>query len=418
MRIFIFELKKLWNWRILLVIAAFGVITWFAFLADILDSYESLKTHGIYGAYQTEMFKLYGETLEPHEWNDFNIQKKYADIYTAGDTIIAAEPLFAKYDIATFSEFIAWYESESYWVFVDGSILVNGVLTPENQDRMDMQDALYGVYEGVTLDEWYSSPLVMLGCLRTLEDRYTNQQEHLDIYTLNDLRPAVVRAAERLSATGNNSLINGYLMQEFSLHAAVTGVFALVSIMILIIPLLIIDRSRKINLLQYSSAVGRKIFRVQFSAAIISAIVLSGILTVVSFAVFLSRTAEYWNTSIMSLGGNGMWMYDVTFGQYVIFLGGMIISACVGTACFAFILARFSANIVTVMIKSVPVGAALAAILALSVNMAFSYNNIVFNQVFVGRVDMSEVVICGAMGVIGVIAGGLVVRWERWVDLG
>jgi len=416
-RIFMFELKKLWNWRILLVIAAFGVITWFAFLADVLDSYESLKTHGIYGAYQTEMFKLYGETLEPDEWDDFNIQKKYADIYAAGDAIIAAEPLFAEYGIETFSEFIELYESESYLVLVDGSPLVNGELTPENQDRMDMQNMLHGAHEGVTLDEWYSSPLVMLGCLRTVEGRYTNQQEYLDIYSLYDMRPAVVRAAERLSITGNNSLINGHLMQEFSLHAAVTGVFALVAVMILIIPLIIIDRSRMINLLQYSSAVGRKVFRVQFSAAVISAIVLSGILTVVSFAVFISRAAEYWNVSIMSLGGGVMWMYDVTFGQYVIFLGGMIISVCIGTACFAFVLARFSANIVTVMIKSVPVGAALAAILALSANRAFSHYNIVFNQVFVGRFDMPEVVMCGAIGALGVLAATLVVKREKRIDV-
>jgi len=416
-RIFIFELKKLWNWRILLVIAAFGVITWFAFLADVLDSYESLKTHGIYGAYQTEMFKLYGETLEPDEWDDFNIQKKYADIYAVGDAIIAAEPLFAEYGIETLSEFIEWHESESYWVLVDGSMLVGGELTPENQARMDMQDVLHGTHEGVTLDEWYSSPLVMLDCLRTVEGRYTNQQEHLDIYTQNDMRPAVVRAAERLSVTGNNSLINGHLMREVSLHAAITGVFALVAVMILIIPLIIIDRSRMINLLQYSSAVGRKIFRIQFSAAGISTIVLSGVLTVMSFAVFLSRTAEYWNASIMSLGGDGMWMYDVTFGQYVIFLGGMIISACVGTACFAFVLARFSANIVTVMIKSIPVGAALAAILVLSADRAFSCNNIVFNRVFVGRFDMPEVVMCGAIGTLGVLAAALVVRREKRIDV-
>ena len=77
----------------------------------------------------------------------------------------------------------------------------------------------------------------------------------------------------------------------------------------------------------------------------------------------------------------------------------------------------FSANIVTVMIKSVPVGAAFAAILALSANRAFSYNNIVFNQVFVGRVDMPEVIVCGVLCLLGIIAAAVVTSREKRVDV-
>ena len=61
MRILLYELKKLWNWRILALIAVIGALTWFAFLSEALRSYDSLTTHGIYGSYQNEMFTLYGE---------------------------------------------------------------------------------------------------------------------------------------------------------------------------------------------------------------------------------------------------------------------------------------------------------------------------------------------------------------------
>jgi len=417
-RIFICELRKLWNWRVLLVIAAFGVITWFAFFTDILNDYESLKTHGMYSAYQTEMFKKYGETLEPEEWEDFDIKQQYAVVYAAGDDIIAEEPIFAKYGVESFSGFLEWYESGNYWVEVDGFIVLSGgELTPENQDRMDMLDALNCVSDGYTLDEWYNSPMVLLQSLRALEDRYTNQQLYLDIYTMNDTRPAVVRAAERLKASDNNSLLNGYLLGSFSLHAAVTGVFALISVMVLIIPMLIIDRSRNIHLLQYSSAVGRKLFRTQFFTTLISTIALSGLLTVLLFAPFIARSAEYWNAGVMSLGGDGMWMYDISYGQYVLILGGMIVAACTGAACLAFILARFSANIVTVMIKSVPVAAALATVLVLSTYRAFSNNNIVFNQVFAGESDMPEVIVCGLLCLSGLFAAAVVMQREKRVDV-
>jgi hypothetical protein len=76
--VFLLELKKIWNWRILLTIAALCVLTWLAFLRDFQDSYDSLLAHGSYGAYQTQMFERYGATLEPDELADFDIPEKKA----------------------------------------------------------------------------------------------------------------------------------------------------------------------------------------------------------------------------------------------------------------------------------------------------------------------------------------------------
>lgn len=74
MRILLYELKKLWNWRILALIAVIGALTWFAFLSEALRSYDSLTTHGIYGSYQNEMFTLYGEFTIVFE----KLEKKYS----------------------------------------------------------------------------------------------------------------------------------------------------------------------------------------------------------------------------------------------------------------------------------------------------------------------------------------------------
>lgn len=55
MRILLYELKKLWNWRVLALIAAIGALTWFAFLSEALRSYDSLTTYGIYGSFSIKM---------------------------------------------------------------------------------------------------------------------------------------------------------------------------------------------------------------------------------------------------------------------------------------------------------------------------------------------------------------------------
>jgi hypothetical protein len=329
------------------------------------------------------MFRLYGDTLEPDELADFNIPQKIADIDLYFDNVIANEPVFTKYGINNFAEFKNREQNDSSlfgYEVTDAAIV---------KDTTIMNDAIYGGAQYETIKEWYNSPIIRRGCLLALEHRYTNQQTRLDVYVEHDLRPLVARVAERLLATGNNSLINEYLMTEFSLYAAVTGVFVIVTVLLLVIPMLIVDRSRGINLLQYSSTTGRKILRIQFGATLVSAFILSVVLTAVSFTPFIALAGEYWNASIMSLGNSGMWLYDITFGQSAFIFAGMITALSIGASCVAFILARFSTNIVNVMIKAVPVGAALSAVCAFALYYSLSYNNMIFNQVFRGRFDMA-----------------------------
>jgi hypothetical protein len=180
----------------------------------------------------------------------------------------------------------------------------------------------------------------------------------------------------------------------------------------------IIDET--ISIMQYLSTIGRRIFKYQFAATIVSTFMLSIILIAAAYIPYLvSGAGNYWEAHIMSYifsYGREMQLYNITFGQYVLVLAGMILALSVGTACFTFILARFSANIV-MMIKAVPVGVAVAGIVALSVNMALSSNNIIFNTIFRGRFDAPEIIVCVLVAIAGVIAAVVVTTREKNSDL-
>lgn len=415
MRIFAYEMKKIWNWKVLLVIATFALLTWFALLNEGLHGFESSTRHGTYGAFQTEMFELYGDTLEPDELADFNFSQRFAEVAAAADVIVAREPVFAKYGITNFMEYLEWRNDSAFWSQIDW---VDPIHDELSADLFAMRSALHQeTPDGITVEELFASPMVRWNNLQALEWRYVNYQMLLDPFIEYDSRPVVVRAARELLESGNNSLIADHLPLDFSTHATITGIFTIIALFILITPLLIVDRSRKINHLQYSSAVGRKILRTQFVATIISALVLSVVLVVVSFIPYLMVTGEFWNTSIFFSGVQFFMLYDITFGQYVFLLAGMIITLCVGAACFAFTLARISSNIVNVMIKAVPAGVALAAIMVLSGNMALSAHNLIFTDVFRGRIDMPEVIVCGVIGVIGVIVATIITEMEKRFDV-
>jgi hypothetical protein len=341
------------------------------------------------------MFRLYGNTLEPEELVDFDFPGKIAAVEAELDTIITVEPIFAKYGITNFEEYTYWMNTAR----VDDTV---------QEDWLIMRSAL---------NDGNDSPEIRKQYLRRLKEKYTDYSIWLETIIQHDSRPVVVRAAETLLATGNSSLINEYLTGQFSTYAATAGFFIVIVVIIFVMPLVAIDRSGKINYLQYSSAVGRKIMRFQFSATITGAFILSAVLTALSFAPFLALAGGYWNTSIMVNSIQGVWLYNITFGQYVFILAGMIIASCAGAACVAFILSRFSVNLTAVMVKAIPAGVAFAAAAATAVSMALSANNIVFTQVFQGRINAPEVIVCGVIGVVGVMAATVVAVREKEREL-
>lgn len=411
MRMFTYELKKLWNWRIFALIAAFAVLVWFAFLSEALSSYDSLSTHGIYGSYQKEMFERYGVALDPEELADYDIPGKKAAIYSELDAIIASEAIFVEHEIRNYEEYLAFSNpdhdsmSEADWESFSATIA-------------QMQSKLSLDSESQTLDEWYASPRIQLQTLDALENTYVDYEASLRSYIALDGRPVVVRSAEKILQTRNASLIPAYLGREFSLYAAVVGVFSIVAVIVLVAPLLATDRMKKMNLVQYSSTIGRRILGIQLAATAVSALALSLLLIIAAYTPFLlSGAVDYWNASILSFTSSDMMLYNLTFGQYAIILAGMILVFSVGAGCFTFILARFSTNIMTMLIKTVPVGVAVAGIAGLTLNMAFSYNNIVFSTIFGGRWNAPETVVCVVVAAVGILATAVVTMREKRVDV-
>ena len=110
-------------------------------------------------------------------------------------------------------------------------------------------------------------------------------------------------------------------------------------------------------------------------------------------------------------------LYNITFGQYVLILAGMTIALSVGTACFAFTVARFSENIMMMLIKAVPVGVAVAGISIILISMTLTDNNLIFNAIFRGRIDAPEVILCGFVAVIGLVVGIIISIREKHVDV-
>lgn len=410
MRLLIYELRKIWNWRILTIIGVMGVLVWFAFLKDSLDSYDSLTTHGIYGSYQNEMFENYGNILDSKELAAYDIPGKKTEVMKELNDIIAKESIFKENNIANYEEYVIFQEGIS--------------IDDENETKiLEILSIMQGKLENnaESLENFISSPLNRLHSITALEGTYVNYKDFLQTRYINDdNRPVVIQAANNILDINNGNLIRYDLTSNFAHYVAVIGVYSLISIIILIAPFLSMDRMWRVNLIQYSSKVGRKIFSIQFVVTIISALLLSILLIVLAYIPFMANGAiDYWDASIMGFhpGSGGLQLYDITFGQYACALAGIVILFTVCVASFTFVMARFSQNIIVMMMKTVPLCIAIAGLFVISVNGAFSDENMIFNLLFQGKVQFSEVLFSTIIAIIGFVAVSYLAKREKHVDV-
>ena len=137
-----------------------------------------------------------------------------------------------------------------------------------------------------------------------------------------------------------------------------------------------------------------------------------------SVPLIAAGISDYAHASIQSFTYFEMGLYDIPFGRYALVLAGMIVLSCAASAGFAFILAKCSANLITMLIKLVPTGIALSGLAALAISRAFSFDNPLFSDVLLGRVAMPEPILCAVLAGIGLAGALWVARREKKADVG
>jgi hypothetical protein len=414
-RWFFWELRKIWNLRIFAAVAVIAALFALAFLLSAISGYNSLTVHGSFGEYQSAMYAKYGATLEPEELVDFDIEGKKAAVIAEADAIIAQHEVFAENGISNYDEYCVFSETDRDELF-DG-------MPPTVRDEYaeaDAQMQLAFMAGDNSLDAWYRSPVSRLQHLDALERYYVDYENEITTWLNLQVgdETAVTGVLEKIVDTRNAGLVNDYLASSFSMYTAAVGVLAIIVISLLVAPMITTDRARGIVMLQYSSKAGRKLFAVQFAATVLSATVVSTVMCALSFIPWLSTdAARYLGDDLLHFGLWGTFMLDITFGQYVMLLYGLVLAFCVATSAAVFVLARYSNSIISLMLKAVPLVAAVSVLCTCAVNSAFIDSSWLFTEVFNSAVRAPEVWVCAVVTAATLCCAVCVIVRERRIDL-
>ena len=79
------------------------------------------------------------------------------------------------------------------------------------------------------------------------------------------------------------------------------------------------DNKNKVNYLQYSSKLGRKLFNKKIIASVIGSFIIATMQLAILFVVYrTNNTYMFWDCSINSAISDMASWYDITFGQYIV----------------------------------------------------------------------------------------------------
>lgn len=364
MRLLLQELRKIWRPGILAVLVLLGALYYHTFLSFEIQYFPN----GIYDAAQLELAAgwaaRYGPTIEPAELAGLKLQREEAA--EAFRKAVAARPECAGAGITDYESYLA-YRDETYQAAER-----NGGQVDMERERLIQQTA-------------GSTNYALLQELDTFLRMYAQQEAgipaHLGYRGEDDppeLRRLSLARADSVAAGGwRHGFLPIGVLDATGNYCRGLAVWMLLSTVLLLSPVLVRDRLSRMRSLQWASRQGRRILTVQMAAALLSGCLLPALNLAVFGGIFLgcNGVLAFKDCGLFSVWALQIPWFDWTYGQYLLALGGVLSAlslAAAGLTCF---LSRFSAHYVAMLLKALPLFAALTGCSRLLLTEPFFLGN-------------------------------------------
>lgn len=390
MRMVWYELRKIWNSRILLVVALLCTLFYWLFMSFYIDFFPNGHPAIEEFEYSNELLDRYGPTLEEDEYVEFisaNREKVIAEM----ERYIKSNPVFAKVGISSYEDYErvdkkqnpTEAETEALWtLFGKESNFVRFKL--QTIEWIENQYREYPRYVSELMSE------------------ATNQKE---IDRLN----AILETKEY------TNIMEWEVYENTVGYTVYLAILSILAVFVLVSPLIVTDRARNVHLLQYSSKHGRKILQKQLLAVLLSAFMLTTLLILIFGAIYSTNgTWVFWHSGMTSFLNGPIFLFDITYGQYIVLYIVLLYTLCLGTAAMAFLFSRFSRNLITLILKLMPMFAVLTVLCLYVFNDPFSMNNSLYKAL--GMIGI-EPLVCGGVFIVFLAVSLYFVRREKEVEV-
>lgn len=393
MRVILNEIKKIWNFRILCILAVICVLFFIMLMEFEVTAYRKSHSNSESIFYCEELMRLYGPSITEEEMTEFVAEERERLLLEA-EQYIREMPIFANVGIKSYEDLMVFRDSvDDEWTQEESD--ANDTLFRENCDYVGFR---------IQALEYLESCIGYLPRYVSGEWTYWNFNER-------DME----RLREMVENGENLGIICVDTFDSTIRYTVRLAILLMLGTLVLVSPLLTSDRHSKIHYLQFSSRKGRKLIYGQLTAMVLSSVVLTTLMLLVFCGIFsLNGTGVFWNTYIGSDFNYMFPVFRLTYGQYILIIIALMYILTMGTAMLAFVLSRFSHNLITLVIKLIPAFTMLAYLCVLIFDRIFHMGHTLYKLT---QVVGTEAYICCIISAIALMAALWVSRREKRVDI-
>lgn len=380
MTIILNELKKIFNLKSILLLIIITLIMYFLFIEFNITNFPNGRPLlDIYNIF-VDMKDSYGEFMDEEEFKDFKI--KYEEAKKEADEYIQSREDFSKLGITNYDEFIGMDENNT---------------TNEEFEKL-RDDVIFKKRIDVFWELPYRESYIRA---------YENREEYILNRVENEKQEARIR--DILEKGLETSVFTDVVFSNYNELIKPLAMTILLSVMFMITPIYFIDNKDKINYLQYTSKMGRDIFKKKIIAGLSATFIITTLQFICFFGIYsLNNVSMFFNCNINSIYNIIISWYDLTFIQYIILT---VIGVYILTSVFALIsmvVSSIGQNYITLIGIQLPIALFTFKVL---LNYLLHYmTSISYPKYFL-------VILYIALTLIGTIS--MMIRWkkERKVDI-
>ena len=321
MIIFFQELKRIFNWKLLILLVPVTFIIYFLFIEWEVRYFPNGRPAGDIDLLTREMVSNYDPAyVTEDDLQDFEAQ--YKNDISRADEFIKNDQRAQDLGVSSYSEVWNGRDDEQIDSFYTDIIF---------NDNHEAQDLFWRIEAGEYIVESGQDFTYFLENSKNdprTKERVTdiqNQDEHMSILPDHVL-----------------SHLNQYMIQITRL--------ILVSLLIVLAPVFIRDRKQNLLELQYSSKVGRKTFLIKASAVLTAAFIIITAWLIIWISVYLQfDTLVFGEGRLNSYLNSSLFWYNLSFNNYFIIMIVAVYLLCLCFTTWIIVVSRFSVMYFTLL---------------------------------------------------------------------
>lgn len=338
MRIFWNEFKKLFNWKLLVLLVIFSGLFYYMFLSfDLLTCYPNGHPAAESLEIGKEMLKKYGPTMDKTEQKEFETVD-FRAIRQAANRKLAAIPAFREAGVTTVDQYVALDDKKEE---ASANRLFDALdrTVPNQPSRPDAYYLWQQARETVS----------------SFQDASAAAQDRIGTAPAGAPRERIRTLERRAVAGGIPTIPQWPVLSSWTDLTEMLAVLLLFTVAVLLSPFLVRERRSGVCGLAYTCRKGRPLFSVQLGASLAAAALAEAVQLAV-FAV-LYRTGPH-RGDLLFLGCdvsyvNGTW-WDLTFGRYLFWSCAILFLLAFGFALLSFAVSKLCKNYIAVLAAQIP----------------------------------------------------------------